>query len=89
MPESAARRYAIQDDHGFGWRVVDLTNQRYVDSQPTRARAAASADFKEKLAAGAFDHIGRPTETKGAATPAKGHGATEPRGEAHGRSDGE
>ena len=28
-------------------------------------------------------------ETKGAATPAKGHGATEPRGEAHGRSDGE
>jgi hypothetical protein len=28
-------------------------------------------------------------ETKGAATPAKGRGATEPRGEAHGRSDGE
>jgi hypothetical protein len=28
-------------------------------------------------------------ETKGAATPAKGHGATEPRGGAHGWSDGE
>ena len=42
-----------------------------------KAKAAALRDLYDRR------------ETKGAATPAKGRGATEPRGEAHGRSDGE